>query len=184
MACSDIVAADDWEPKPKPSSVERMFTPGTRLDQRYVRSTRRADPPHEDDDDISETMTVELWTGSSWEQAWTGHVAESRYVGDSNDPPMDAPLEVEIWPTPAGDRAALIVSNDYTDPGIGHYMDRVIWIDLPRGTQALPQPSTASPSWQGESIPSIDSDPEYPDRAASERESSIGLRLHRVRPGA
>ncbi len=185
IACGDVAPAssEEFEPTPKSSRVESKFTPATPIDPRWVRSWRRADPV----DDLAEdfglethTVVVEVWTGDAWHEVWRGHAGESRYPGAADEPELSAPLAVELWPTPAGDRAALLLRHDYDDPGIGHFYDRVIWVTLPEATGALPDLRAVGPSWQAESIPAfVPPVGWHGERRRSARENSRGLRLHR-----
>ncbi len=193
IACDKVEAPEDFEAKPRRSAIERRFTPAEPIAQRYVRSWRRPAPPpatpsSDGDDDAfdghleAETMVVELWTGTAWQEVWRGQVSENRYPGEADEPELSAPLKVEVWPAPGGERAALLVRNDYTDPSFGHFYDHVIWIDVPEDTRALPGLLAPSPSWQGESIPELlpPTKDEKSYRRDSARENSRGLRLHRA----
>jgi MYXO-CTERM domain-containing protein len=59
-------------------------------------------------------------------------VFEYFYASEAGDDPGGyIPLEVAVLPAPKGQRAALLLSGDNSEPGIGHRAATLHWIDLP-----------------------------------------------------
>lgn len=77
-------------------------------------------------------ITVEVARSGAWKQVWSDTInsAEAFSEGAGRVHPM--PVSVKLYPNARGDRALMLIANEDTAPGTGHWATLVRWIELPK----------------------------------------------------
>jgi hypothetical protein len=77
-------------------------------------------------------ITVEVATGGGWKQVWSDTINSAEGFVDGANRVHLMPVTVKLYPNARGDRALMLVANENTAPGKGHWATLVRWIELPK----------------------------------------------------
>ena len=177
VPCDELSAASGTKPKTS-RRLAAFPRPALRLDPALVHATLAPAAPI--DGHPSLWLTVSVLGGKGWERVWTGRANEGG-SGENDEAPIRA-LAIAILPAPNGRDALLVVANDYTMPGIGHFTTEMRWITLPAGTDVARAEPREDPgglrAWRHQPVPARKR--AFLDTAEARRWNSAGLAHHRA----
>ena len=141
IACDQITTTVETTSKPKPAKHGRDFArAATPLAASLVRVQRQRLQRGEDQMRPSTQVTIDVNVKGVWRRLWIGAVQATDGSVDHPSRMAQYPLGVTVWPTPAGDRAAIFIENEDLNPGIGHWATTVHWAAMPQ------EPARVSPA--------------------------------------
>ena len=175
IKCSEVSTFDwaskDWpRKKPKKSKITARFRRSANaLSPRQVRAMSI-----NGEDGDSSTVTVEVYWKSKWYKMWHGKLG----IGTSEADGGAVPHAVRIFPASRGRKALLVIANDYTRGGNGHFGTFLQWIELPRGFRAKRKKASKRSAPLNFSVRSWVKD-DNADPELAETENASGQKLYR-----